>query len=351
MKEWKESKKENHALTEIQVPEAIIERLEQLQGAVWQAAVDEAERRLVVEREALKVAQAQALAEVVEQRESVAALETEAEMFKAKIADLEASAEAHAITLHNVSSEFSAAKELARTDKYAAAEALLKETNRADAAVDRAQRAETLHDTTQSQSREDRDAAAKSAREDREALKHEHEAVIATLKIEIESARAAAVADVKKAEEAEQKALSRAVQAEKEAQQRAEALHDTAQSQAREDREAAAKSAREDLETLKQEHTAVIAALNIEIESARAAAVADVKKAEEAEQKALSRAIQSEKEAQKLAASELAFQSRLETAQRDVERAQSRVATLEEKAEKAIQEAAELRGELKAMKK
>jgi len=271
LKEWKESKKENHALTEIQVPEAIIERLEQLQGAVWQAAVDEAERRLVVEREALKVAQAQALAEVVEQRESVAALETEAEMFKAKIADLEASVEAHAITLHNVSSEFSAAKELARTDKYAAAEALLKETNRADAAVDRAQRAETLHDTTQSQSREDRDAAAKSAREDREALKHEHEAVIATLKIEIESARAAAVADVKKAEEAEQKALSRAVQAEKEAQQRA--------------------------------------------------------------------------------AGEEASLRRLETAQRDVERAQSRVATLEEKAEKAIQEAAELRGELKAMKK
>ena len=271
LKKWKESKKEDHALTEIQVPESIIERLEQLQGAVWQAAVDEAERRLVVEREALKVAQAQALAEVVEQRESVAALETEAEMFKAKIADLEASAEAHAITLHNVSSEFSAAKELARTDKYAAAEALLKETNRADAAVDRAQRAETLHDTTQSQSREDRDAAAKSAREDREALKHEHEAVIATLKIEIESARAAAVADVKKAEEAEQKALSRAVQAEKEAQQRA--------------------------------------------------------------------------------AGEEASLRRLETAQRDVERAQSRVATLEEKAEKAIQEAAELRGELKAMKK
>ena len=271
LKKWKESKKEDHALTEIQVPESIIERLEQLQGAVWQAAVDEAERRLVVEREALKVAQAQALAEVVEQRESVAALETEAEMFKAKIADLEASAEAHAITLHNVSSEFSAAKELARTDKYAAAEALLKETNRADAAVDRAQRAETLHDTTQSQSREDRDAVAKSAREDREALKHEHEAVIAALKIEIESARAAAVADVKKAEEAEQKALSRAIQAEKEAQQ--------------------------------------------------------------------------------LVAGEQVFQSLLETAQRDVEQAQSRVAPMEEKVEKAIQEAAELRGELKAMKK
>jgi hypothetical protein len=271
LKKWKESKKEDHALTEIQVPESIIERLEQLQGAVWQAAVDEAECRLVVEREALKVAQAQALAEVVEQRESVAALETEAEMFKAKIADLEASAEAHAITLHNVSSEFSAAKELARTDKYAAAEALLKETNRADAAVDRAQRAETLHDTTQSQSREDRDAVAKSAREDREALKHEHEAVIAALKIEIESARAAAVADVKKAEEAEQKALSRAIQAEKEAQQ--------------------------------------------------------------------------------LVAGEQVFQSLLETAQRDVEQAQSRVAPLEEKVEKAIQEAAELRGELKAMKK
>jgi chromosome segregation ATPase len=270
LKEWKESKKENRALTEIQVPEVIIERLEQLQGAVWQAAVDEAERRLVVEREALKAAQDQVLAEVAEQRESVAALESEAEVFQAKIADLEASAEAHTITLHNVSSELSAVRELARTDKYVAAEALLKEINRADAAVERAQRAEALHDAAQRQSREDRDAAAKSAHEDREALKLEHEAVTAALKIEIESARAAAVAEVKKAEDAEQKALSRA--------------------------------------------------------------------------------IQSEKEAQKLVASELAFQSRLETAQRDVEKAQSCVVTLEEKFEKAIQEAAELRGELKALR-
>jgi len=221
LKEWKESKKENHALTEIQVPEVIIERLEQLQGAVWQAAVDEAERRLVVEREALKVAQDQALAEVAEQRESVAALEAEAEVFKADIADLEADAEAQSITLQTVSSELASITELARTDKHAAAEAILKETSRADAAVERAQRAEALYDTAQGQAREDREMAVKSAREDLETLKNEHAAVIAALNIEIEAARAAAVADVKKAEEAEQKALSRAVQAEKEAQQRA----------------------------------------------------------------------------------------------------------------------------------
>ena len=271
LKKWKDAQKEDHALAEVEAPEHVSERFDQLKGVVWKAAVDEAETRLVAQRAALTAAQAEAEAEVTEQRESVAQLEAEAVKYSEAIEALSADVDTRTAQLQQLSTELKEVTEQALDDSRSASEALTKETSRADAAVERAQRAEALHDTVQSQSREDRDSAAKSARED--------------------------------------------------------------------------------LETLKQEHTAVIAALNIEIEAARAAAVADVKKAEEAEQKALSRAIQAEKEAQQLVAGEQVFQSLLETAQRDVEQAQSRVAPLEEKVEKAIQEAAELRGELKAMKK
>jgi len=62
------------------------------------------------------------------------------------------------------------------------------------------------------------------------------------------------------------------------------------------------------------------------------------------------RAEESEKEAQQRSAGEQACQIRLEVAQRESEQSQVRMTKLEEKADKAIQEAAELRGELKALK-
>ena len=233
LKAWKELKKEDHALTEIQVPESITERLEQLQGAVWQAAVDEAERRLSAEREALKAIQEQTAAEVSEQLESVATLEAEAEEFKNQIEALDATAETQSVQIHNLSTGLVQVKEQAKTDSHAAAEAIVKEASRADAAVERAERAEALHDKAQSQ-----------ARADLADLRDEHKAEIAALKKEIEAAKQAAVEQVRQAEAKAQEQTRSAEKAEKEAQQRAAgeqacqsrleaAKHDVEQAQSR----------------------------------------------------------------------------------------------------------------------
>jgi chromosome segregation ATPase len=245
LKEWKESKKEDHALTEIQVPEAITERLEQLQGAVWQAAVDEAERRLNAEREALKAAQDKAAGEVAEHLDIIKALEVEAEDYQRKIETLEEVSNSLDADRHNALTELAQVKAQTETERHAAAEAIIKETERREAAEARAERAEALH-------RE----AIEQARSDQAALRAEH-------KTELEAVK-------REAAELAQVQTNRAEKAEKEAQQRG--------------------------------------------------------------------------------AGEQACQSRLESAQREIEQAQKRVAALEKKADQAIQEAAELRGELKALR-
>jgi chromosome segregation ATPase len=241
LKRWKESKKEDGKLAEVRVPEAITERLEQLQGAVWQAAVEEADRRLVAEREALHQAQEAAASEVREHLDSIAALETEAGDYQRKIETLEETANTLDADRHNALTELATVKERAETDRHAAAEAIIKETERREAAEARAERAEALH---------------------REALEQ----------------------------------------------------------------------ARADLADLKQE------------------AAAQVNSAGEQVQEQAKRAERAEKEAQQRAAGEQACQSRLEAAQRELEQMKERMAKLEEKADTATQEAAELRGEVKALK-
>jgi len=266
LKDWKDGQKEDHALAEIQVPEAITDRLEQLQGAVWQAAVDEAERRLTAERESLKAAQGAAAAEVAEQLESVATLEAEAEQLRQTIERLVSETEAQASTVQRLETELSDVKANAEKRIHAEHETASKEGWRADAAAERAERAE---------------------------------------------AQLAAV-----------------------------------QQDAKADREVA----RTDLSEQKKAHDAEIEKLNKAIEEARKAAAAAVKKAEESERAALEKAAKSEKEAQQRGAGEQACQVRLEFAQREAEQTQERVSKLEEKADKAAQEAAELRGELKAFR-
>lgn len=78
MQAWREKQTEEHALAEVEVPDAIHERVEQLKAAAWEAAVAESERRLSAERQALDEAQAQAVSEVEEAREAVRTLEEEA---------------------------------------------------------------------------------------------------------------------------------------------------------------------------------------------------------------------------------------------------------------------------------
>jgi chromosome segregation ATPase len=195
LKEWKESKKEDHALTEIQVPEAITERLEQLQGAVWQAAVDEAERRLNAEREALKAAQDKAAGEVAEHLDIIKALEVEAEDYQRKIETLEEVSNSLDADRHNALTELAQVKAQTETERHAAAEAIIKETERREAAEARAERAEALH-------RE----AIEQARSDQAALRAEH-------KTELEAVK-------REAAELAQVQTNRAEKAEKEAQQR-----------------------------------------------------------------------------------------------------------------------------------
>jgi len=269
LKAWKDAQKEDHALAEVQVPEAITERLEQLQGAVWQAAVDEAERRLTAEREALKVAQEAAAAEVTEQQESVAALEAEADKTSEAMKTLASESEARRNQIENLKDELQALKAESDTDRQTYASTLTKLEGSFQAAVERAERAEALHEKAQIQAREDRDAVAKQARAD--------------------------------------------------------------------------------LNEQKKAHDEAISELNQAIKEAREASAAAVKKAEESEQAAQAKAVTAEKEVQRRGAGEQACQSRLEAAQREIEQAQTRLIKLEEKADRAMQEAAELRGELKAL--
>lgn len=252
LKEWKESKKEDRALTEVQVPETITERLEQLQGAVWQAAVGEAERRLTAEREALQQAQERAAVDVAEQMESVVALESEAEKHLARIEALETDLEARSTQVDHLRAELSEVKESASNDAHTASEAMARETSHREAAEARAERAEALH---------------------REAIEQ----------------------------------------------------------------------GRTDLAALKNEHNTDMAAVKREASEA-------VKKAENLAQEQARRAEKAEKDAQQRSAGEQACQSRLEAAQREIDQTQKRMVKLEEKADKAMQEAAELRGELRALR-
>jgi len=252
LKKWKESKKEDRELTEIKVPEAIIERLEQLQGAVWQSAVDEAERRLTAEREVLYQAQERAASDVAEQMESVAALESEAHKHLSQIEALKADLEARSIQTNNLMAELTEVKERANNDVHTAAETMAREISRREAAEARAERAEALH---------------------REAIEQ----------------------------------------------------------------------ARLDLTTLKSECKA-------EIERVKQEASEQVKQFQAQAQELTKRVDKAEREAQQRDAGEQACQSRLEAAQRAIEQSEKRLVKLEEKADKATQEAAELRGELKAVR-
>lgn len=173
LKKWKESKKEDGKLAEVRVPEAITERLEQLQGAVWQAAVEEADRRLVAEREALHQAQEAAAAEVREHLDSIAALETEATEYQRKIVALEDTCNDLDASRHNAKAEAAELKERFQQEKAALIEQLLKESGQKEAAEARADRAEALH-------RE----ALEQSRADLAALRAEHKAELADLKQE-----------------------------------------------------------------------------------------------------------------------------------------------------------------------
>ena len=89
MKSWRETQQEEHALGEVQVPENVSERLNQLQATLWQAAVGEAERRLATERDALAQTKEEAAAAISEAQEAVETLETEVQEHESQIEQLQ----------------------------------------------------------------------------------------------------------------------------------------------------------------------------------------------------------------------------------------------------------------------
>jgi chromosome segregation ATPase len=215
LKKWKDAQKEEHAFVAVQIPDAVNERYEAMKGVFWEAALSESERRLMAERDALKVAQEAAAAEVAEQLEIVRELESEAEEFKAKIEKLESIAKTLSADFEGVSLELKTQMTKARDDRQAASEAFTKEASRAEAAIARAERAETLHDTEKQQARADREAAAKQARVDLADQKTAHDTAIKTLNDEIEKTRSAAINAASKAEKLEREALAFAAEKKK----------------------------------------------------------------------------------------------------------------------------------------
>jgi len=160
----------------------------------------------------------------------------------------------------------------------------------------------------------------------------------------------AELAAVKEKAKAENRELTEIIIKETEWRNAAEARADRAETLHRE----ALDQSRADLAALKKEHKAELAQIRdeykAEIEELKKDAAAQVKAAEKDAQEQAKRAEKAEKDAQQRAAGEQACQSRLESAQRELEQMQKRMAKLEDRADTATQEAAELRGEVKALR-
>ena len=86
LKAWKEAAKEDQAFADVPVPDAIEDRLDQLKGALWQTAIQEADRRLESERTALAEAHQKAISDSEEAAEAIRILEAEQEDLKNELA-------------------------------------------------------------------------------------------------------------------------------------------------------------------------------------------------------------------------------------------------------------------------
>lgn len=124
LKTWREAQEAEGVLVGIDLPEAVAVRMETAVASLWQAATEEAERRLAAEREALAEAREAAEAEVAEAREAVETLEREAEAATAEIEALKAA-------LAEARSEAQKA-EAAAAEKAARLEAAVQQISAAD---------------------------------------------------------------------------------------------------------------------------------------------------------------------------------------------------------------------------
>ena len=77
LKTWKQAQKDNEKIKQVDIAPQIKDRADVLIGELWQNALDLADERLKLEREALAVAQQQADAKVAEMAEALAQVEAE----------------------------------------------------------------------------------------------------------------------------------------------------------------------------------------------------------------------------------------------------------------------------------
>ena len=95
LKTWKQAQKDNEKLKEIDIAPQIKDRADVLIGELWQNALDLADERLKLEREALAVAQQQADAKVAEMAEALEQVEAEQIQLNAQLDELTQSNETY----------------------------------------------------------------------------------------------------------------------------------------------------------------------------------------------------------------------------------------------------------------
>lgn len=95
LKTWKQAQKDNEKLKEIDIAPQIKDRADVLIGELWQNALDLADERLKLERQALAVAQQQADAKVAEMAEVLEQVEAEQIQLNAQLDELTQSNETY----------------------------------------------------------------------------------------------------------------------------------------------------------------------------------------------------------------------------------------------------------------
>ena len=95
LKTWKQAQKDNEKLKEIDIAPQIKDKADVLIGELWQNALDLADERLKLEREALAVAQQQADAKVAEMAEALEQVEAEQIQLNAQLDELTQSNETY----------------------------------------------------------------------------------------------------------------------------------------------------------------------------------------------------------------------------------------------------------------
>ena len=88
LKTWKQAHKDNEKIKQVDIAPQIKDRADVLIGELWQNALDLADERLKLEREALAVAQQQADAKVAEMAEALAQVEAEQIQLNAQLDEL-----------------------------------------------------------------------------------------------------------------------------------------------------------------------------------------------------------------------------------------------------------------------